>query len=79
VRRWCRWLCRAPEPRMLIENEIKEQLTRVRELDRQHRKAFQRLLNLFDWEIFERQHGYYEVGRDIPYGGEPNGNKNNSE
>ena len=62
--RWPRWLGGPEPPTSIDTEEIRRQLARVRELDRQHRKAFDHLLRLFDWEIFEREHGYYEAGRD---------------
>jgi len=63
--RWIRrmWPQRSPPS----DEPIRRQLARVRELDQQHREAFEHLLRMFDWEVFDREHGYYETGRDIPY------------
>ena len=50
------------------DDELRRQLAQVRELDKQHREAFEHLLLVFDWEVSDREHGYYETGREIPYG-----------
>lgn len=65
------WVRRMWPQRPPSDEQLRRQLARVRELDKQHREAFEHLLRMFDWELFEREHGYYETGRHIPYGQQP--------
>lgn len=41
-------------PRIVDDDQIKQQLERVRDLDQQHRAAYENLLRMFDWEVSER-------------------------
>jgi hypothetical protein len=65
------WIRRLWPQRPPNDDQLRRQLARVRETDKQHREAFEHLLHMFEWEVEDREHGYFETGRDIPYGGQP--------
>jgi thioredoxin-like negative regulator of GroEL len=65
------WIRRLWPQRPPNDDQLRRQLAQVRELDKQHREAFEHLLRMFEWEVADRKDGYYETGLDIPYDEQP--------
>jgi len=54
-----RWICRMmshQSPPTPNDEQIRLKVEQVRELDKQHREAFEHLLTMFTFEVSDREH-----------------------